>query len=164
MTLRLVKAEHRHAKLVAASMRPRDVQEVMQGWGCTPERGMRMALSESYYSRTLFADLEPLAMYGLAPLQVLGGQARLWMFCTSAIDRHPLVFCRASKRHLGDLLAHCTLATNLIAWDDAPARKWLEWLGAEYVGHVQQRGGRPFRQFVIAKKHRPERAESCRQG
>lgn len=159
----LVDAEIRHARLIASSMRERDVAEVRSGWGREPFEAMREAMSASYYARTLFLKFEPLCMFGLAPLTVLGGAARAWMFASAAIDRHPVSFARASKQHLPELFQQCTLATNLIDISDAPAMEWMRWLGGTCVSPLNERGGRLFAQFILVDR-RPPRGAACQQG
>lgn len=159
----LLEAQVRHARLIAGSMRPRDVEEVRAGWGREPFEAMREAMSASFYARTLFQGLEPLCIFGLAPLTVLGGSARAWMFASAAIDRHPYAFARASRRYLADLFRHCTLATNLIDLSDRPALRWLEWLGGTCVLPAHDRGGRLFAQFILVDRQ-PARERVCQQG
>lgn len=160
--MRLETAQPHHIRMIARSMRERDVIEVRAGWGMDPLEAMCLALAESYYAKTLFHDLEPLMMYGLAPLSVLGGSARLWIFATAAIDRHPIGFARASKRCLSEAFEHASLITNLIDFEDGPAMRWLTWLGGQCVLPPQKRGGRLFAQFILADPHKGARA--CQRG
>lgn len=159
---KLVPAEVRHARLIAGSMRPRDVEEVRAGWGREPFEAMREALSVSFYSRTLFCGFQPLCIYGLAPLTVLGGAARVWMFAAAAIDRHPIAFARASRRALPELLGRCTLATNLVDSSDERALRWLRWLGGTCVLPLNERGGKLFSQFFIIDRT-PRGKAACQQ-
>lgn len=159
---RLADADSRHARLIAASMRERDIEEVRAGWGREPFEAMREALSASYYARTLFHGFEPLLMYGLAPLTVLGGAARLWMFPSAAIDRHPFAFARASRRFAPELFRHCTLATNFIGLHDKPALRWLTWMGGTCALQPELRGGRLFAQFILVDRT-PMGVTQCQQ-
>jgi hypothetical protein len=161
--IRFEEATARHARLVAQSMRERDVAEVRAGWGLPPLEAIRTAMGQSYYARTCFYGLEPLAVYGLAALAVLGGTARVWIFATSAVDAHPLAFARASLKALADLHEQASLITNLIDLSDKAACKWLDWLGGTYVLQPQPRGGRLFGQFILARE-RPTRDRKCLQG
>jgi hypothetical protein len=158
---RIMDADIRHARLIAASMRPRDAEEVRAGWGREPYEAMREALSASYYARTMFQGFEPLVMYGLAPLTVLGGSARFWIFSSAAIDRHRFAFARGCKRHLPELWNHCTLATNFIDLGDKSALKWLLWMGGTCALRPEVRGGRLFAQFILVDR-RPT-GDQCQQ-
>lgn len=149
--IRFEPAEARHVPLIARSMRPRDVEEISAGWADTPEHAMRRALDMSYYARVCFVGLEPLAMYGLTPLCVLARTAQVWIFGTRFIDQHKLAFLRASRTGLYGLYQHAAVLTNLIDANDAPAKRWMEWLGGSYVLQPLDRGGRLFQQFVMAR-------------
>lgn len=130
-------------------MRPRDVAEIREGWQKEPLEAMQECLRESYFARTMLCDLEPLCMYGLAPMMVLSGAARFWIFGTAAIDRHPLAFARACKLGKRELFMHCSLATNLIDVNDQPVMRWMQWMGGEALLPLRTKGGRVFAQFVI---------------
>lgn len=163
MNATLVDAETRHARLIANSMRARDVMEVRAGWNREPFEAIREAMSSSHYARTLFVGLEPLCIFGLAPLSILGcGSARIWMFGTAAIDRHRLAFARATKRYLPEVFQHCTLATNLVDMSDTAAMRWLDWLGGTCVLPHQERGGRLFTQFILVDR-KPAKVRECLQ-
>lgn len=154
-------AEPRHCRLIAGMMRPRDVEEVRAGWQLEPNQAMEEALASSYFARTLFQGFEPLLMYGLAPLTVLGGTARIWLFGTRAIDRHPIAFARACKRWLPEIFNHCALATNFIDLGDSQALKWMHWLGGTCALLPCERGGRLFAQFFLVDPKSEE--AKCRQ-
>jgi hypothetical protein len=160
---RLFDAQVRHARLIAKCMRPKDIAEVRAGWSREPYEAIREAMSASFYARTLFAGFEPLCIFGLAPLTVLGGTARVWMFASAAIDRHPRAFARASREHLRELFTHCTLATNLVDTGDAAVMRWLQWLGGTCVLPGHERGGRLFAQFILVDR-KPVETRECRQG
>jgi len=157
--IRFEAAELHHTRTIATTMRPRDIEEIMAGWGLPPLEAMAVALEGSYFARTMFYGLEPLAMYGLAPLLTLGGAARFWIFATEAIDRHPLAFARACKRGLPELFEHCSTFTNLIDIGDGPAMRWMLWMGGHCVLQPHTRGGRLFSQFVLTNQEQL----ACRQ-
>lgn len=148
-----------HARIVASTMRVRDVLEVRSGWNMEPEEAIRTAIRNSPREVcTLFYGLEILAIFGLAQLAILGDSAQVWCFGTTAIDRHPFVFARASKRILSSLYRHARILTNIVDASDERALRWLQFLGATYVLQPELRGGRLFGQFILAKE------QKCQQG
>lgn len=143
-------------------MRGRDQVEVQAQTNQTPLRAMYEALDASpRYARTLFIDLAPLAMFGLAHLSVLGDSAQVWCFGTEHIDAHPVLFMRQSRRLLPELFRHASVLTNLVCEKDIAGQRWLTALGARYVSHPHLRNGRLFGQFILAATAW-ERAQ-CRQ-
>lgn len=139
-----------HARIIATQMRPSDQDEIRAGWDQEPYEAMLAALANSPYARTAFHGLEPLAMFGISHLSILGNSAQVWCFGTTAIDRHPLIFARASRRVVSELHMHAPILTNLVDTSDARALRWLAFLGATYVMEPTRRGNRFFRQFILA--------------
>jgi len=141
-----------HVRLIASLMRRRDREEVQAQTGQDPELAMAMALLESGYARTCFYGLEPLAMFGLAQLSILGNTAQIWCFGTTAIDRYPLTFARLSRRMLPILFRQAQVLTNMVDANDERAVRWLDFLGAVYVLEPERRRGRLFGQFILGEK------------
>lgn len=162
MKLRFETATAAHARLVAENMRESDAEEVRCGWGQEPAEAIMFALSQSpRYARTCFYGLEPLAIYGLAWLTLLGESAEAWCFGTTSIDRHPIVFARASRLALASMYRHARTLTNLVPIADGPAVRWLEWLGAEFPDQpYEPRGRLLFAQFVLSSKGKAQ----CQRG
>lgn len=148
---KLVKATEGHARIIATQMRESDRHEILAGWDQEPYEAMLTALwNSSCYARTVFHGLEPLAMFGISHLSILGNSAQAWCFGTTAIDRHPLVFARASKQILPEIHARAPILTNWVDATDERALRWLAFMGATYVMQPVTRGGRLFSQFILA--------------
>jgi hypothetical protein len=146
--MRFETAEARHIRLIDANMRPTDRLELIAGWG-EPKAAMAVCLADSFYACTAFYEMEPIAMYGLAPMSMLAGHARVWCFGTQAIDRHKLAFARASRLALYALFGHCSLMTNIVDKNDRAAVRWVQWLGGSLVDRHFIHKGMTFQQFVI---------------
>lgn len=132
-------------------MRPRDRRELNLGWRQSPQQVMADGLAFSVRTLTLLNDLKPLCMCGIVPIHLLSGHYLLWIVPTREIDRHRVVFARASKRYLPQLMAGCRLVTNLIDRQDGAAVRWARWLGCQfrsYDGSGAPARGR-FAQFFI---------------
>ena len=153
--MRFEPAHLRHIRLISADMRPGDRLEIAAAWG-EPAAAMAVCLTSSFYARTLFHEMRPLAMYGLAPMSIMAGHARAWCFGTAAIDQHKIAFARASRLALSALFGHCSLMTNVVDKNDAAAVRWLEWLARE-----SHRGSRihPWRCHLPAVRDR--RGRKC---
>lgn len=148
--MKVVPATEGHARIIATQMRESDRCEIRAGWDQEPYEAMLAALANSSYARTAFHGLEPLAMFGISHLSILGNSAQVWCFGTRAIDRHPLIFARASRQILPEIFARAPILTNWVDMGDAQALRWLAFLGATYVSQPTSRGGRHFEQFILA--------------
>lgn len=148
---KLMKATEGHARIIADQMRESDRLEIRAGWDQEPYEAMLTALWNSpCYACTAFIGLEPLAMFGISHLSILGNSAQVWCFGTTAIDRHPLAFARASRWVLAEIHARASILTNWVDTSDTRALRWLAFLGARYVMGPTVRGDRTFHQFILA--------------
>ena len=155
--MKLLPATEGHARIIAGQMRASDVEEIKAGWGQEPREAILTALRDSpRYARTLFYGLEPLMIFGLSHLSILGSSAQVWCFGTTAIDRHPLVFARATRKILPELYAHAPVLTNRVDASDVRALRWLTFLGATYVLDPERHGDREFGQFILAAQQEPQ--------
>lgn len=157
MSLRFEEAVPGHARIVVRNMRVRDLEEVQCGWG-NPENAIQEAIAASPdFARTAFWELEPIAIFGMRRLTVMGASAEVWCFGTQAIARHRTAFLRASKCVVRQMLELNPTLTNYVDAHDNEAIKWLCWLGVTSALPPQMRGGRLFAQFFLT---RPEAKES----
>ncbi len=151
MSLRFEQAIPAHARIVAQHMRARDINELYAGWG-EPEIEIAKAIGASpLYARTAFWDLEPLAIFGMRALTVLGGSAEVWCFGTRSIERHKLAFLRASRSAVRQMHRWNPMLTNYVDVTDHEAIRWLTWLGARAALPPEERGGTLFAQFFLPR-------------
>lgn len=151
MSLRIEEAVPGHARIVIRNMRARDLEEVLAGWG-NPENAIQEAIAASPdFARTAFWELEPVAIFGMRRLTVMGASAEVWCFGTRAIDRHRMAFLRASRAVVAEMHELNPMLTNQVDANDHEAIKWLSWLGASSALPPQMRGGRLFAQFFLTR-------------
>lgn len=152
MATHLIAAKLEHIPLVAIRVRPRDVEELRQGYNQTPTEIMSHALGQSSRAFTLLHGTVPFCMAGVVPVSVLGAAGIVWIVATSEIDKHPLQFARASRRFLPRVLGPYRETRNFMASNDEPALKWAMWIGAKiYEEPPVQSNGRDFLRFSIRR-------------
>lgn len=76
-------------------------------------------------------DQKILCMYGLATPSMLSNKAYLWLLTTDALEEHKFLFIRHSQLVIENALKTYELIVGHVQVDNAPARKWLRWLGAK---------------------------------
>lgn len=141
-------------------MRPQDTIEVIAQTGLPVVQAIEQAITHSSrFARLALIDLEPLAVFGLAHLTLLGDSAQVWCFGTRYIDTHPHAFARESVRVVRQMHRLASTLTNYVDEEDAQAAKWLTWLGASFVLQPKPLNGRLFAQFVLT-----HRGKACQQG
>ncbi len=70
--------------------------------------------------------------WGLIPPTFLSNVAWLWLITTDIIAEHKFLFIRHSQRYIEEALNEFPIIIGNVMVDNAPARRWLKWLGAEF--------------------------------
>lgn len=138
---------------VIAAARPADVAE-MAALGMTFPEALQGSLNRSDWSATGVVDGEPVCMFGVAPVSLLGGIGAPWMLGTTALDRPDMQvpFLRASRGVVAAMLATYPRLINLVDTRNTIAIRWLRWLGFTFdPDPVPVRG----QQFRIFRKDAP---------
>jgi hypothetical protein len=77
-------------------------------------------------------DGEIAAVWGLAPPSVVSDRAYLWLFTTNLIEEHKFLLVRHSQLAVRDALTRYSVLTGHVSTTNRLAKRWLEWLGAEF--------------------------------
>lgn len=128
--LDLVAVQPWHAEWIAADMRAADVAEVWALHHMTPEQALQISLSHPGDAWTALIDDEPVAIFGVVPVSMLGGCGVAWLLGSRALDRHWRVFVRQSKPLLAELFGRYDTLVNVVHIDNRKTLAWLRWLGA----------------------------------
>ncbi len=111
------------------------------------EELLRKCVYRSTYVRYGFVNDECVCVWGLIPPTLLSNSAYLWLLTTELVEKHKFLFVRHSQRWIEQALRTYPIIIGDWVPGDPCAKRWLEWLGAEFGPFV---GGR--HQFVIRKK------------
>lgn len=111
------------------------------------EMTLRQCVYRSTEVRYGFLDGRLACMWGLIPPTLLSQSAYLWLLTTDIVAEHKFLFVRHSQRYVEEALKIYPAIVGDVILGNAPARKWLSWLGAEF-GQPEQ--GRV--RFVIRRK------------
>jgi hypothetical protein len=150
--LQVVDATLAHAERLAAWMRAEDVAELEASHGLAPLEALRMALRTSTIAKAALYDDEVVAIFGVTPVDALGGVGSAWCLTGEIVDELPFVFLRRSKSEARKLLEQWPVLTNAIDARYTKALRWARWLGAEVeearpVGKAQL----PFHPFSLRR-------------
>lgn len=83
-------------------------------------------------------DDKVLCMYGLATPSAISNRGYLWLLTTDALEEHKFLFVRHSQLVIENALKTYELIVGHVQVGNAPARKWLRWLGAEIESPIDQ--------------------------
>lgn len=131
-------------------LRPLDKRELIAAHGRTWTAILRSLISsEEAYSVT-GADGKPLVLYGKCAEKNLPGRL-IWCMATNAMGPYEREFARVSKGILQAWAAEHGILWNAVGDFNEPAKRWLQWCGAEF-GSPLVMGGEMFVRFYIRGK------------
>ena len=127
--VRIEPARPDHVALLAPVMRAADRQEVWASSRSTPEQALRRCLASSSRAWTVFFGGEVGAMWGVAPLAILGRTGVPWLLTSPAVERHPIAFLRRSVTLLDEVEQGFAVLRNHVDARQTRCLPWLRWLG-----------------------------------
>lgn len=150
--LRFVKATEEHAKALAPWMRIGDRLEVEANSGRNPLEALLESMRVSTITRAALIDDEVAAIFGVSPVDALGGVASVWMLTGEIVDEIPYLFLRKSRSQVDELLQEWPILINFIDARYDRALRWVRWLGASVGAEIPFGvAGLPFHPFVLRR-------------
>lgn len=114
--------------------------------GKTPKEALLEALEEDDATFTALDPNDvPIAMFGVGTVE---GEAYIWCLGTDAVNDNGYDFIKASRKWTQLLIQDYGSAFNFVHEDNAVAKKWLKFCGAEMLGEIEI-NGYVFNKFVI---------------
>jgi hypothetical protein len=112
-------------------------------------RGFRV--SDPCFTVTLLR--EPVAMFGVAPIEGLPEFGAPWMLAAEALFEHKVQFLRESRGWIEKMRGNFSCLTNCVDARNQTHIRWLEWAGFKFIARHEEHGfeKRPFLQFVMWK-------------
>lgn len=100
---------------------------------------LRDCMYRSVSIRYGFLDGEVACMWGLIPPTLLSDSAWLWLLTTDIVAEHKFLFIRNSQRWIEEALEIYPCIKGDVILDNAPAKRWLKWLGATFQEPIHGR-------------------------
>lgn len=99
-SVQIIPATVEHAKALAPLLRMEDRAEVFRLYGWDAETALVESLRASTSAWTAIAEGEPIAMFGVCPVQLLGAIGLPWLLTGDGIERHKLTFVREARKFI----------------------------------------------------------------
>lgn len=136
---------------VADNMRAADRAEVT---AMTGETDMRAALADGVLLSShywVLADGEiPMAIFGVAPLSLLGEMGSPWLLGTDRLERFPGTLVRDGRRYVRRMLGVYPHLVNFVDARNERSVRWLERLGFDVQApRPMGAAGLPFHRFEM---------------
>lgn len=116
---------------------PFEVKEVIERSEFANVSGAEDTLKECLYRSTVrltaYVDKEVACMWGLAPQSLLSNQAYIWLLTTEIAADHKFLLIRYSQMFVERALRSYEMLTGHCEAGNMAAKRWLKWLGAEFL-------------------------------
>jgi hypothetical protein len=145
--VRIVPARLTHVNRIALNMRAVDRIEC-EALGRSPKEALRFSLRTSLHAMTAVEDDEtPVAMFGIYPLDAIGGSAIPWFLGTDRVFMHPRELLCSGRRILDWWRSKFPHLENIVAVENEAAIRLLTHWGAEVGGKTEVHRGVSFVPF-----------------
>lgn len=131
-------------------LRPLDRRELAAVHGNAYQAIVQSVTTSEKAYRVTGAKGEPLVLYGKCAHESLPGRM-IWCVATEELEPYQREFARVSKKILQAWAAEHGILWNAVGDFNEPAKRWLEWCGAEF-GKPLEMGGEKFVRFYIRGK------------
>ena len=128
----IVPAHTDHIFWIANNMRQADRDEIAAAAGKGPWAALRDSLHLSVAAWTGLVDDEPICMFGVVPLDILGGVGSPWLLGTDEIEKHAISFLRLNKQYVKEMLEYFPYLVNFVDARNKMSIQWLKWLGFKF--------------------------------
>lgn len=133
--IRIVPASSEHVAVIAAAMQ-REHREECEGAGLTAIDALQASFDGAAVAETALLDGEPIAMWGVNPGSLIGGNARVWMLGTDGLHRSSLTMCRHARRFINRMNARYPVLECFTDLRYHTGCAWVEWLGFREIDRI----------------------------
>ncbi len=150
---KVVPAHPDHIFWLANNIRRADRDEVAAEGGRGPLAALRDSLAASIAAWTGAVGDRPVCMFGVCPIDILGGIGSPWLLGTDEIKRYALSFLRLNKQYLPKMLELFPRLVNYVDVRNTVSIRWLKWLGFKLDPEPVPYGiwGMPFYRFEMKR-------------
>jgi hypothetical protein len=143
------------AEALLANLRPADRDEIEALLGPGAEaRTLAESIERSVLLWVAVAGDEIAAIFGVVPINMLGGQGAPWLLGTPLIDRHGGAFIKLNRIYIARMLALFPTLLNIVDARNVKSIAWLKHMGFKvYPPQTLGKAGLPFHPFVMGPLH-----------
>jgi len=131
MNIEIAPARDEHVHRILPNLRERE-QKIIAN---VPEPAAAL-IDEVHQSSRAFAlllDGEVVCLWGVHARSLLADTVYIWLLTSRAVEEHPVLFVRQSRRLREAMLAEFGTIEGVVAVDNPASMRWLQWLGASFA-------------------------------
>lgn len=123
------KAKLADAWHIAMNLRDEDLEEIKATSADTALRAITRSYFVSTHCWSVYVDGVPCAIFGVAPISILGGVGSPWMMATADILKVRRQFVRECRTHVKEMQKLYPRLVNFVDTRNNVSIRWLRWLG-----------------------------------
>ena len=161
----VVPAHPDHIPYLAEHMSPADVAELYASAAVSPYGGLMKSLEASVLAWTGMVsgphpdprgrehDTRPVCMWGVSPIDILGGVGSPWLLGTDELPHHAKTFLKLNRQYIPKMLGLFPKLVNFADVRHVISIRWLKRLGFTFDAHPVPFGpcSIPFYRFQMEK-------------
>ncbi len=149
----IVSAQTEHIYHIANNMNPADKDECA-ALGLGPFKALLDSFHRSVISWTGMVDDRPVCMFGVSPIDILGGIGCPWLLGTDELKKHAKTFMKLNRLYVPKMLDLFPVLSNYVDVRHETAIRWLKWLGFRFDPEPIEYGVSrlPFYKFKMEKE------------
>lgn len=125
----IVPAEIEHIQALLPHVRQADIDEFHAASLSTPEQVLVQGIRVSTRSWSAIFDDRVVAIFGIAPLSMLGGDGVPWLVGSDLLEKNQKAFLRRCRPVVAEMLDIYPHLVNYVDARNVAAKAWLHWLG-----------------------------------
>ena len=131
MNIAIEPARDEHVHAILPNLRARERQIIASV--PDPAAALIDEVRQSSRAFALLLDDEVVCVWGVHARSILADAVYIWLLTSRAVDEHPVLFVRQSKRMREAMLAEYGTIEGVVALDNPRSVRWLRWLGASFA-------------------------------
>lgn len=121
-----VRSRREHIEPVAEFMREADVKEIYLASKKTPHDALVEGFNDSLYCWTILLDKEPIGIFGLSSVSILGNAGTPWLLGTDGMLKVRRQFVKESGSHVDFMNTVYPHLVNFVHAGNAASIRWLK--------------------------------------
>jgi hypothetical protein len=127
--LEIVEATCSHVLAMVDRLREADKEEISSATGEDANVAMFHSYRKSFLRWTALMDDRPIAVFGVAPMTLMGTTGIVWLLGTDDASKAGARLARATKKCVMECLGMFKRLENYVDDRNELSKKWIKWLG-----------------------------------
>jgi hypothetical protein len=121
-----------HVEAIKDNLREIDIFECWAASHSTGEEALNYGLESGLLCNTIFYNDDPIAMYGVTPVESDGEYGVVWLLGTNETNRATTILVKEGHSWVDEMLGIRPILFNFVSVKNKRSIKWLKYLGFKF--------------------------------